>query len=236
VLVSEFITRHVIQLGQFLMGQLRAWTKPIRETPLVGTAADVTRSRRDLIVENALLRQQLMVLKRQVKRPKLKWRERALIVVLASRLAPWKDAVLIVKPATVLRWHRDVFRWVWRRQSQPKPRAGRPRLPREQVALLQRIAKENLTWGAERIRGELLKLGFPVARSTIQRCLKGRRAAGPGSQTWCTFIHNHASANWACDFLQTQDVWFRDMFAFVIIELSSRRVVHVAVTRHPSEI
>ncbi len=123
-----------------------------------------------------------------------------------------------------------------RQKSQPKPTLGRPRLPKEQVALIRRLAKENLTWGTERIRGELLKLGLPVARSTIQRYLKGRRAAGPGSQTWRTFLHNHASAIWACDFLQSRDVWFRDIFVFAIIELASRRVVHVAVTRHPSEV
>jgi transposase InsO family protein len=82
----------------------------------------------------------------------------------------------------------------------------------------------------------LLKLGLPIARSTIQRYLKGRRAAGPGSQTWRTFLHNHASSIWACDFLQLHDIWFRDLFVVVIIELSSRRVVYVAVTRHPSEV
>ncbi len=81
-----------------------------------------------------------------------------------------------------------------------------------------------------------MKLGLPIARSTIQRYLKGRRAAPPGSQTWLTFLHNHATAIWACDFLQLHDLWFRDLFVFVIIELSSRRVVHFAVTRHPSEV
>ncbi len=218
-----------------VLSKLRAWTKPITESPLVGTVADVTRSRRDLIIENALLRQQLLVLQRQVKRPKLSWRDRAVIVGLASRMATWKNALLIVKPETVLRWHRELFRWVWWRKSQPKPIIGRPRLPKEHIALMRRMAKENLTWGTERIRGELLKLGLPVAKSTIQRYLKGRRAVGPGSQTWRTFLHNHASAIWVCDFLQTYDVWFRDIFVFVIIELASRRVVHAAVTRHPSE-
>jgi transposase InsO family protein len=205
------------------------------DTPLVGAVSDVTRSRRELIVENALLRQQLLVLQRQVKRPKLRWHDRAVIVGLASRVATWKNALLIVKPETVLRWHRELFRWVWRRKSQPKRAIGRPRLSKERVVLIRRLAKENLTWGTERIRGELLKLGLPIAKSTIQRYLKGRRAAGPGSQTWRTFLHNHAEAIWSCDFLQTHDIWFRDIFVFVIIELSSRRVVHVAVTRHPGE-
>jgi transposase InsO family protein len=215
---------------------VRDWTKPIADAPLVGALADVTRSRRELILENALLRQQLLVLQRRKKRPRLHWQDRAVIVGLASRVATWRNALLIVKPETVVRWHRKLFRWHWRRKSQPKRPVGRPRLPKEQVALLRRMATENLTWGAERIRGELLKLGLPIAKSTIQRYLKGRRAAGPGSQSWLTFLHNHASTIWACDFLQMHDLWFRDVFVFVIIELSSRRVVHFAVTRHPGEV
>ncbi len=232
---STFIPSPITRLGRCLISRLRAWTKPITATPLVGTVVDVTRSRRDLIVENALLRQQLLILQRQVKRPKLRWRDRVLIVGIASRVATWKNALLIVKPETVLRWHRELYRRVWWRKSQPKPMIGRPRLPKEHIALMRRMAKENLSWGAERIRGELLKLGLPVAKSTIQRYLKGRRAVGPGSQTWRTFLHNHASAIWVCDFLQIHDLWFRDIFVFVIIELSSRRVVHAAVTRHPGE-
>src|SRR6185436_8142769 len=134
------------------------------------------------------------------------------IVGLASRVTTWKNALLIVKPETVLRWHRELFRWHWRHK--------------EQVALLRRMAAENLTWGTEHIRGELLKLGLPIAKSTIQHYLKGRHAAGPGSQTWRTFLHNHASAIWACDFLQLHDLWYRTLVVFVIIELGSRRVVH----------
>lgn len=224
------------RLSAFLIGQLRAWTKPVTENALAQTVADVPRSRQALLLENALLRQQLIVLKRQVKRPKLRWRDRAVIVALASRLTTWKQTLLIVKPETVLRWHRELFGRVWRRRSQPKPTLGRPRLPKAQVDLIRQMAHANLTWGAERIRGELLKLGWPVAKSTIQRYLKGRRAAGPGSQTWRTFLDNHAEAIWTCDFVQTHDLWLRDMFVFVIIELASQRVVHVAVTRHRGEV
>jgi putative transposase len=223
------------QLGQCLLHYVRDWTKPITATPVVGALRDVARSRHELILENALLRQQLLVLQRQNKRPRLLGWDRAVIVGLASRVATWKNALLIVKPETVLRWHRELFRWHWQRKSEPKRPVGRPQLPKEQVALLRSMATENLTWGAERIRGELLKLGLPIAKSTIQRYLKGRRAAPRGSQTWLTFLHNHASAIWACDFLQLHDLWFRDLFVFVIIELSSRRVVHFAVTCHPSE-
>lgn len=85
-----------------------------------GAVTDATRSKTELMLENALLRQQLMVLKRQVKRPRLSWRERGIMVLLASRLRGWKEALLIVQPDTVLRWHREWFRWMWRRKSTPK--------------------------------------------------------------------------------------------------------------------
>src|SRR5262245_51884311 len=107
------------RFGQCILSKLRAWTKPITNRPLVGTLADGTRSRPDLIVENALLCQQLLVLQRQEKRPKLRWRDRVVIVGLASRVASWKNALLIVQPETVLRWHRELFPWAWQRKSRP---------------------------------------------------------------------------------------------------------------------
>ena len=97
---------------------------------------DGARSKRELILENALQRQQLIVVKRQVKRPKLTWRERALRVVLASRLKTWRQTLLIVQPATVLRWHRDLFCWVWQRKTRVKNVGGRPALARDKVALV----------------------------------------------------------------------------------------------------
>jgi hypothetical protein len=113
------------RLGSDLVDHLRTWMKPNARKLMAGTFTDLTRSKQDLLVENALLRQQLIVLERQVKRPELSWRERAVIVILASRLVTWKDAMLVVKPETVLRWHRDLFRWVWRRKSQAAAKSGR---------------------------------------------------------------------------------------------------------------
>ncbi len=97
------------------------------------------------------------------------------------------------------------------------------------------MARDNRLWGAERIRGELLKLGIAVSKRTVQRYM--RRACPPrrGGQTWATFLRNHAADVWACDFLQVTDLWFRSLFAFVIVEHASRRVVHVGVTRHPTD-
>ena len=126
---SKRIRGLISHLGALLFGQLRSWTKPVTETAFVKTVTDLTRSRRVLLIENGFLRQQLVILKRQVKRPQLRWRDRAVIVALASRLTTWKQALLMVKPEMVLGWHRDLFRCVWRRKSRPKPTPGRSRLP-----------------------------------------------------------------------------------------------------------
>jgi putative transposase len=200
-----------------------------------GVVADATRSNAELLLENALLRQQLIVLERQVKRPQMSWRERGIMVLLASKLRNWKGALFLVQPDTLLRWHRDIFRWVWRRKSQPKQQGGRPPLPGRVVQLIRRLARENPLWGAERIRGEMLKLNMGVAKSSIQKYTQGIQRVGPSRQTWGIFLRNHASEIWACDFLQTYDALFRSIFVLVIIELGSRRVVHVNVTRHPTD-
>jgi len=147
---------------------------------------DLTRSKTELVIENALLRQQLIVLKRHTKRPALTWRDRTLFVLLASKLRNWKQALLIVQPETLLRWHRELFRRIWRRKSRSKQKPGRPPLTDDLIALIQRMAKENRTWGAERIRGELLKLGIRVSKSTIQKYMKGVRESLSPKQpcTW----------------------------------------------------
>jgi transposase InsO family protein len=214
---------------------LRGLVKPDNYALAANLLADLTRSKTELILENAFLRQQLIILDRQVKRPRPRPRERVLLVLLASRLHAWKQALLIVQPATLVRWHRDIYRWLWKRKSEPPKRGGRPPLLKGLVDLIQQMAQENRTWGAERIRGELLKLGVRVAKSTILRYIKLVRKPAAPDQTWLTFLHNHASQVWACDFLQTFDMLFRALFVFVIVELESRRVVHFAVTRHPTD-
>lgn len=222
-----FAKRRVKEVRSRLVARLREWTKPDQHSLAGGAVADATRSKSELMLENALLRQQLIVVSRQVKRPQLSWRERGIIVVLASKLRGWKDALFIVQPDTVLRWHRDLFRLVWRRKSQPKQQGGRPPLSGHIVQLIRRIALENPLWGAERIRGEMLKLNRGAAKSSIQKYTQDRRRVGPPGQNWGTFLRNHTSEIWACDFLQTYDALFRAIFVFVIIELGSRRVVHV---------
>jgi putative transposase len=231
----SFVRNSLDSCCQAAKQHLRQWTKPENHDPVLNAAMDLTRSKPELLLENLLLRQQLIVLKRQVKRPALTWRDRALLVLLASRLPTWKTALVIVQPDTVLRWHRELFRWVWRRKSKPRQRRGRPPLTDEIVTLIKQIVKENRTWGAERVHGELLKLGVRVSKSTIQKHINEVRTPGSPRQTWATFLRNHAKEIWASDFLQTYDLLFRTVFVFVIIELGSRRLVHIGVTRNPTE-
>ena len=208
-------------------------TRPAPIAVAVGAAADATRSRADLLLENALLRHQLVVLGRAVKRPRLNATDRGLLVLLASRLRTWASALVIVRPETVLRWHRQGFRLVWRRKSRAVTHA--PRLPRETIALIWQMGRETPLWGADRIRGELLKLDIRVSKRTIQRYLRRARPPRPRGQAWATFLRAHAGAIWACDFLPVTDLLFRPLYAFFIIALDTRRVVHVGVTRHPTD-
>ena len=208
------------------------WARPAA-AHLAGTGRDLARTRRQLVAENALLRQQLLVLRRGVTRPTVTPADRALLVLLASRVRAWRRALLIVQPETLLRWHRAGFRALWRRKSRPGP--GRPPLPPGTVTLIRRLAAENPLWGAERIRGELRKLGIRVAKRTIQTYLRGRGTPRPRGQTWTTFLRNHADTIWACDFLPVTDLCFRPLFAFFVIALDSRRIVHLGVTRHPTD-
>ena len=209
------------------------WTKPGPPALAGGLVADLARSRRDLLLENALLRQQLIVLNRANKRPALTPIDRSLLVLLASRLRSWAAALIIVQPETVLRWHRQGCRLLWRHRSRTAP--AEPKVPAETVALIKEMATANRLWGAERIRGELLKLGIRVSKRTVQRYLRQGRPPRPSGQSWSTFLRSHACQTWACDFLQVSDLFFRPLFAFVIVELGSRRVVHIGVTRQPTD-
>jgi transposase InsO family protein len=209
------------------------WCKPLPASPLVGTIADLARSKPQLIAENLLLRQQLLVLSRAGKRPRCTRADRALLVVLANRVRHWRDALLIVRPETVLRWHRAGLRLFWRAKSRATSRE--PRIAPETIALIKELAVNNRLWGADRIRGELRKLGITVAKRTIQRHMRQARPSPPRGQTWATFLRNHAHEIWACDFVQLTDVWFRPLYAFVITELGSRRIVHVGATRVPTD-
>jgi putative transposase len=220
-------------LFSFLDQAFRHLTQPARSSLLLGTAADLPLTRAQLIAEIALLRQQLIVLHRQVKKPHLSRSDRLWFLLLATHLPHWKEAPLIVQPETLLRWHREGFRLFWKFRS--RNRGGRPKLSAETIALIQQMAKDNRLWGAPRIRGELLKLGIKVATATIQKYMQAARPSRASSQTWSVFLKNHAQGIWACDFLPVIDLFFRNIYVFFIIELGSRRVVHFGITRHPTD-
>jgi putative transposase len=153
---------------------------------LLGTIRAATRYRRDLALENLALRQQLAVLKYQRPRPALTDTDRRFWALLSRIWSGWRASLHIVKPETVVRWHRQGFRYYWRWKSR---RRGHPKVDTEIRALIRRMCRANPLWGARRIHGELLKLGFQVAESTVSKYMVKRR--GPPSQTWRAFLENH---------------------------------------------
>ncbi len=233
------LLQRVIALGhvaaQTIRRRLLAATRPAGASLIAGTLADLARSKPELIAENALLRQQLVILRRRVTRPRCTPADRTLLVLLASRLHTWRQSLLVVQPDTLLHWHRELFRRFWRRKSRTTAPAHRPPLAPETIALIREMAVANRTWGAERIRGELLKLHIRVAKWTIQKYMRVARPPRRSGQSWATFLRNHAEDIWACDFLPVTDLLFRPLYAFFIVEHATRRIVHLGVTRHPTD-
>jgi putative transposase len=178
------VLSHLLQLRRHCLDILHACflrcTKPLSSSLPLGTLADLGRSKSQLITENALLRQQLIILSRQVKRPTYRKADRLLLLLLARLVRNWKQALLIVQPDTLLRWHRELFRLVWKRKS--KAASHTPKIPAETVALIREMAAKNRLWGAERIRGELLKLGIHVCKRTIQQYMRPVRTPQPSSK------------------------------------------------------
>ncbi len=208
--------------------------KPPATSLVLGTLVDLTRGKAELLAENALLRHQLVILRRQVKRPVYRKTDRLLLVLLARTVRAWRQALFLVQPETLLRWHRELFHVFWKHKS--KASAKKPKLSPETISLIKEMAAHNRLWGAERIRGELLKLDIRVSKRTIQKYMKQIHPKQARGQTWKTFLRNHAAEIWACDFLQVTDLFFRPLFAFFLIELQSRKVIHVNVTRSPTDL
>jgi putative transposase len=171
-MIQAFI-RSLKRFASRVKQHLKQWSKPAIGRITVGSLSDLRRSRKDLIIENAILRQQLIVLNRQVKRPQLTQGDRVRFVLLARLTEFWRQALHIVQPDTLLRWHRDLFCHYWRRKSKPEKRE--PRTSHETIELIKQMARENRLWGAERIRGELLKLGVKVSKRTIQKYMLKER-------------------------------------------------------------
>lgn len=232
--ILDTLKQQVATRVRTLSRPLHHWTRPLTRSVVGGALADVPKSKRTPLAANALLRQQRIILRRQVKRPALTPRDRVQLVLFARLTHTWQNALLIVQPQTLLHWHRQYYHLLWRARSAAARR--RPQIAPETAVLIRRMAQENRLWGAERIRGELLKLGIRVGKRTVQRYMRGVRPPRRSGQTWATFLSIHAHEIWACDFLSVIDVGFRTLYAFVIVELGSRRVVRVGVTRHPTDV
>ena len=184
-----------------------------------------------LLAENLALRHQLSVLRRTARRPRLKARDRVFWVWLSRIWPQWRSALVIVKPETVITWHRRGFKLYWRWKSRAG-RPGRPRVDPEIRELIRRISGENPLWGSPRIRDELALLGLKVAKSTVEKyMIKDGR---PRSHTWRTFIQNHFSDIAAVDFFTVPTVTFRILYCFVVLRLDRRCVVHFNVTTNPT--
>src|SRR6266581_1870222 len=186
---------------------------------------------RQLALENLALHQQFAVYKRSVTRPKLRTTDRLFWVGLARVWAGWRHSLVIVTPDTVLRWQRRRFREHWTKLS-GRPTRGRPPVNPEIAALVTRMTAANPLWGAPRIHGELLKLGFHVAERTVSRLIPKRRT--PPSQTWRTFLTNHVPDLVSLDFFTVPTARLRVLFVFVVLAHDRRRVLNFNVTEHPS--
>ena len=186
---------------------------------------------RQLALENLALRQQLAVYKRTTNRPRLRRSDRLLWVWLSRVWPAWRQALVIVAPATVLSWQRRRFRRHWATLS-GRPPAGRPPVDAAIKALVRSMAAANPLWGAPRIHGELLKLGIDVAERTVSRLLPKRRS--PPSQTWRTFLTNHVRDLVSVDFFTVPTARLRVLFVFVVLAHHRRRVLHFNVTEHPT--
>jgi len=195
------------------------------------TFVSLIRARSDLTFENLLLRQQLAVLKGRSERPRLSSADRSFWVLVSKLWPKWRDVLHIVRPETVIRWHRDSFRSHWARKCRKK---GRPAIDPEIKLLIRRMSQANPLWGAPRIHGELLKLGIDVSETTISKYLIRDRK--PPSQTWRTFLRNHAKDIIGIDFFTVPTATFRILFVLVVLSHDRREILHVNVTDAPSEV
>src|SRR3989475_1818109 len=190
-----------------------------------------SKSKSRLEAENAALRHQLIVLQRRVRgRVRLTNGDRLFLVLLYRWFPSVLRTITIIRPETLVRWHRAGFRHYWRWKF--RSFGGRPQIDADLRALIRRMSVDNPLWGAPRIHGELLKLGFEVAQSSVAKYMVKR--CGPPSQGWCTFLRNHAPDIAAMDLFVVPSIGFDLLYALVIVRLARRDLVWINVTTHPT--
>ena len=197
---------------------------------LVVAASAAFKSRATLHLENLALRHQLGVMRRSVKRPKLTSADR-LLTWFCEAWSDWRSALVIVKPETVVGWHRKGFRlfWTWKvRRGQP----GRPPVSKEIRQLIRKMSRDNPLWGAPRIHGELLKLGIDIGETSVGKYIVRMRK--PPLQNWRTFLENHVKTMVSIDFFTVPTIRFQVLYVFLVLVHDRRRIVHFNVTAHPT--
>lgn len=208
-------------------------TLQILVSDFVNFCAAALRSQTALVAENLFLRKQLAFFQERKKKAAATTAADRFVLSKLARFFDWRSAFVIVKPATLIGWHRRAFRRFWRWRSTP---VGRPPISADLRRLIRRMAAENLTWGEERIADELwLKLQIRLSPRTVRKYMgQPSRPHGSKDQRWSTFIQNHARGIVACDFFVSVTVRFRILYVFVALEIGSRRLLHFNVTEHPT--
>ena len=203
---------------------------------LISVILRLFRARRTLLVENLALRQQLAALKRRRPRPRLTIFDRVFWVLARKFWSGWKQALIVVSPDTVVRWHKSAFVLYWRALSRAQRVIGRKRISKEVRDLIFRMVTENPTWGAPRIHGELRMLGFDVCERTVSRWMRRAPRNPEPAKQWLAFLRNHREAIAAMDFFTVPTVTFRVLYCFFIISHDRRQILHLNVTRHPTSL
>jgi len=194
------------------------------------------RRRGNLVLENLVLRQQLAVLKRRRPRPHLQLMDKVFWVAVGRFWPRWKQSLIVVTPETVVRWHRAGFRMYWRLISRVRRSAGRKPTPKQVRELIFRMVRENPTWGAPRIHGELLMLGFDLSERTISRWMKRAPRDPEPARRWLAFLRNHREMIAAMDFFTVPTITFGVVYCFFVIAHDRRRILHFNVTKHPTSL
>jgi transposase InsO family protein len=206
---------------------------PLKLPLVLSIVVAVFKDRADLVAENTALRHQLSCLRHRRSRPKLRTVDRVFWVLLCRFWSRWMETLGMVKPATVLAWHRQGFKHFWRWKSR-KRGPGRPRIPEDVRKQIVEMAEMNVGWGAPRIHGELLKLGIEISEITVSRCMPKRPPAAGSRQRWATFLHNHLHETLAIDFAVVPTATFGIVYVFFVLSLERRRILHFNVTKHPT--
>ena len=194
------------------------------------------RHRESVVLENLVLRQQLAVLKRRHPRPHLGLLDKLFWVAVRRFWSQWRQSLIVVTPETVNRWHRAGFRLYWKLISKVKKPMGRKQAPKEVRDLIFRMVRENPTWGAPRIHGELLMLGFDLSERTISRWMKRAPRDPEPAKRWLAFLRNHREAIAAMDFFAVPTITFGMIYCFFVISHDRRRILHFNVTKHPTSL